>query len=733
MVFAGRLLSQARRIAGLLAVLFALSAQQAIAGAADSHIRAALAVETLQPKPGSTVRVAIQMTPKKGWHGYWQNPGDSGLPATVRWEAPAGIRFSRLQHPAPQLLSVQGIASYVHEGPFALVAEMRVPSALTPGTRFPLVAHLSWIACSDSLCVPERATLTSELSIGDGSPDPQGRHLVSQAAARVPKPLSNATLATTGAGEWLFTIPDQGKLRAGAARIYPDTPAWFAPDAAQRVQRVAGNLHVRVSQLRKGQDESFSGIVSDGKTSFRIAPSLVSLTAADVRQTITSDTALPTDEVTSSSDGLAENWVPVQSDGDNIPPNVQPATAAAARSPTASLLATSVLAAILGGLLLNLMPCVFPILSLKALNLARSGADRKSAHREGLGYAAGSVLTASVLGAVLILLKAAGHEVGWSFQLQSPFVVLLLLLLTSAIALNLAGLFDVRLPAPTVGSLPGHGWMGGFSTGALAALIATPCSGPFMAGALGAALVLPPLAALLVFAGLGFGMALPFLTIAWFPALQRRMPRPGPWMNGLRRLLSLPMFATALALAWILGRQTGVDGMAIGLTVAFLLGVSLWWLGARQAVARPAWPALIPGALALATLVIVGPPTGAAPANQSGDDPLHQAFSERRLAELRKQGTPVFVDFTADWCLTCNVNEQVAIETNATQAAFATAGVVTLTGDWTRGDPEITRFLAKHGRNSIPFYLYYAPDREARLLPQLLTSELLAGLPGKGR
>lgn len=286
--------------------------------------------------------------------------------------------------------------------------------------------------------------------------------------------------------------------------------------------------------------------------------------------------------------------------------------------------------------------------------------------------------------------------------------------------LNLAGLFEVRGPAVS-------GSHGALASGALAAVIATPCSGPFMATALGAALILSPAAALLVFAALGLGLALPYLLLAFVPALRTRLPRPGRWMETLRKILAVPMLLTAVALLWLIGRQSGVDEMGKAVLLVLLLGVSLWWLGVRQRGnrVRPGLP-LIPALAVIAVMLGGAPPRASANASTTADHVL--PFSEARLAELRRRGRPVFVDFTADWCLTCKVNEKLAIDRAETQQAFRKAGIVTVEGDWTNGDPEITRFLSAHGRNSIPFYLYYPPGEEPRVLPQLLTPALLQNL-----
>jgi thiol:disulfide interchange protein len=382
---------------------------------------------------------------------------------------------------------------------------------------------------------------------------------------------------------------------------------------------------------------------------------------------------------------------------------------------------------VLGGLLLNVMPCVFPILSLKALGLARSGEGERAARAEALAYTAGVMLVCVALGAVLLALRAAGSSAGWAFQLQDPRVIGVLLLLVSAIAFNLAGLFELPVPA-----FAGKGGAtGAFMTGALAAFVATPCSGPFMAGAIGAALVLPAAAALTVFAGLGLGIALPFLLIGFVPALRRRMPRPGAWMGRLRRVLAVPMFLTALALAWVLGRQAGIDGMTIGLAAALLLALGLWIGGRRQAAGRRAgWAIALAAVPALAATLLLHP---AAVRAEAGGVPGAEPFSEARLAALRGQGRPVFAYFTADWCLTCKVNEKAAIETATVADAFGKGKVAVLVGDWTDGDPALGRFIEAHNRAGVPLYLWYPKGAATpRVLPQVLTPAMLASLPSGG-
>jgi thiol:disulfide interchange protein len=381
-------------------------------------------------------------------------------------------------------------------------------------------------------------------------------------------------------------------------------------------------------------------------------------------------------------------------------------------------------------LLLNIMPCVFPILSLKALSLAKGGGEEAAVRRDALAYTAGAVLTCVALGALVLALRAGGMAAGWAFQLQDPRVILVLLLLVLAIALNLAGLFE----------LPSLGWgdklsrksgtAGAFWTGGLAAFVATPCTGPFMATALGAALILPPAVALAVFAMLGLGLALPFLLIGFVPALRRRLPKPGPWMATFRRILSVPMFLTALALAWVLGRQAGVEGMTLGLAAALVAGLSLWWLGSSHG-RTPGWARLAPAAIALALVIPVLPNGGTAAAAPSSSL-ASESFSEPKLSATLAQGKPVFAYFTADWCITCKVNEKTVLERPAVAEAFKRNNVAVLVGDWTNGEPEIGRFLEKHGRSGVPLYLYYPASGTPQVLPQLLTISQVVSTIEKG-
>ncbi len=638
------------------------------------HVQMRIVAESDTPAAGTNVGLALVSVPDAGWHGYWQNPGAVGTQPRLDWTLPAGASVGDLRYPVPERLTVAGIMNYVYERPWTILTELRLPAGLAKGSVVPVRLAIDYLVCTREICVPEKAVLSTDLTIGDGAIKPERRAAFDGWRRALPKPLGSPALFQ--AGEPLrLRVPFPATQAIGDPYFFPLTENAIDYDAAQTIRRDGDAIVIETKGT--GKPALIEGVLATGPGqgfAIRATPGVVAAPA-------------------------------------------EPAPVRAA------LLAFA--GALLGGLLLNIMPCVFPILSLKALSLARSGESAVHARAEGVAYTAGAVVTCMALGGILLAIRAAGVAAGWAFQLTDPRVVLLLLVLTGGIALNLAGLFE--LPTPQVGTRNGRG--GAFATGALAAFVATPCTGPFMGAALGSALVLPPVAAMAVFAGLGFGLALPFLLLGFVPALRRRLPKPGAWMDVFRKALSVPMFLTALALAWILGRQAGVDGMALGLSALLLAGLGLWWTGRRQLRGRDRawWPGIAALLLAIgtATLVERAPPAGAAATGIAGAEP----FSEARLAALRAEGKPVFAYFTADWCLTCKVNERAAIETRAVGDAFQKGGVKVLVGDWTDGDPVLGRFIEAHNRAGVPLYLYYAPGKgEAQVLPQVLTAATLTDL-----
>jgi DsbC/DsbD-like thiol-disulfide interchange protein/cytochrome c biogenesis protein CcdA len=657
-------------LASLMLAAWPAQAQLALG---EKAMEVKLVAETPRPAPGSALTVALLMSPRPGWHGYWLNPGDAGVGTRIAWELPAGASAGPIRYPVPERLIIQGLMNYVFEGEHALLVDLKLPPGLAAGTRLPVRARVDYLVCTDKICVPESADIATELAIGDGSGREQGFERYREA---LPRPLGAPARFERVGSMLRLGIPLPAAVAVDEAYFYPATDRALVYSAPQGVSR-NGDWLIVETPAGDGAPERIEGVLSLGE-----------------------------------GQGLSLAAVPGE-----VPAGGTPVSGPEPASVSTGSVLAALLGALVGGLLLNVMPCVFPILSLKALSLARAGGEERAARREALAYAAGAVLACLALGAVLLAVRAGGEAVGWAFQLQDPRVILLLMLLVVAITLNLAGLYEL----PSFGGGAGAR-LGAFGTGALAAFVATPCTGPFMGAALGAALVLPGAAALAVFGGLGLGLALPFLLLGFVPALRRRLPRPGPWMARFRHVLALPMGLTALGLAWILERQVGLPGLAAGLTAATFLAGALWWARRRGWLALA--PAVVAGAAAIAFLPNAASPVEAAPGGRLGAE----RFSEARLAALQAARRPVFVYFTADWCLTCKVNEKAVLDRADVAEALRSQGAAVLVGDWTRGDAAIGRFLEKHGRSGIPLYLWYPAGGEPEVLPQILTAGRMRSL-----
>lgn len=650
------------------------------AAAARPHIAVSLQAESARAIAGRPVALAFVMNPEPGWHGYWLNPGDAGKPIEPEWTLPKGATVGPLRYPVPQTLLISGLMNNVYEGSYAVLTELHVPRGLAPGTRLPIRVHLEWLACTDTICVPEQGDLSLDMVIApDQTGAPENRDRFDGYRMKLPRPLGGEALyAADGAGGLRLSIPYPAAAPLDAPHFFPAYPGSRSYAGVQSFTREGDRLIVTVADLAAPTNGVADGVL-------KIGPDRGLEIAA--RPGVVPE---PSRE---------EGWRGV-------------------------LLALA--GAIMGGLLLNIMPCVFPVLSLKAMSLLRGATSPAAARAEAWAYAAGVMIACMALGGAVIALRAGGASVGWAFQLQSPPVVLLLLALSIAIALELLGLW--RLGVLQIGGSlsTGRGLIGDFWSGVLVAFVATPCTGPFMAGALGAALVLPIAQALAVFAGLGLGIALPFLLLGHFPALRRLLPRPGAWMERVQRWLSLPMGLTAAALVWLLWRQAGMAGLGVGLGVAVGIVLVLWLFGRAQASGTR-----FAGAIALVLLVSITGlgMAGLRLAGENARTTIPNSFSEAALAEARASGQPVFLYFTADWCLSCKVNEAGAIDRAEVRAAFGKAGVRVIVGDWTNGDPVITRFLETHGRSGVPLYLWYPGNgQEPQELPQILTPSLLITL-----
>ncbi|HEY4070195.1 MAG TPA: protein-disulfide reductase DsbD domain-containing protein [Sphingomicrobium sp.] len=616
-------------------------------------------------RPGGEVELAIHMRPVPGWHGYWLNPGDAGLPMDVKWQLPKGFAAGPLLYPVPTRLEVADLMNYVYEQDYAVLVRLKVP-ATARGT-IPIRAEAHWLACTDKICVPEEGELALDLPVGRGTPN---RAEFDAWRQELPQPLASVGHLETRGDKLRVAIPLPASVKIDEPYLFPVRDGFIDYEGRQRFSRSGDMLIAELPRKDKAPTE-FAGVIALGRgrgLEFRAVP------------------------------GPVPEGTPIGGPGWNA-------------------VLWAVLGAIAGGILLNLMPCVFPILALKALHLSRAGGDAAHAKSDALAYSAGTIVGTGALGAALLAIRAVGSEAGWAFQLQDPRTIMLLMLLAVAITANLLGLFEL----PVLGGAARPA--GSFGTGALAAFVATPCAGPFLGAALGTALLLPPAGSVLVFAALGLGLALPFVFVAFVPALRKRLPRPGSWMRRLQRFLAIPMAASAVAALWLLYRQAGSRALLFGLFAAAALAICLYFAGRTQRGGRSQarFAALLAVVVVVAAVGRVPVSPTARVASLSGAEP----WGEARVVSYVRQGKPVFVYFTADWCLSCKVNEATSIDRDEVRDAFRKADVKVLAGDWTNGNPEITRFLESQGRAGVPFYLWYGPGKPPEPLPQILTPAML--------
>lgn len=695
--------------AGLLALALTLCAAVASAGPVRSpHVTTELAAETAGVAPGSTVYAAVILTADNGWHTYWRNPGDAGEATKITWTLPAGWRAGDIVWPTPKRLPVGPIMNYGYEGRVVLAVPIEVPANAPTGQTGALTANVDYLVCAQ-VCVPGSAKVGLALPIVAGTPrtDPAWGQTIENALAAAPKPAGIiARYQRSGSGLRLAVSgPPLAGISPSEVYFYPSDDSLIDQAKPQAVERGPRGLTLTLtpgSAFATAVPAKAAGVLAVDDKAYEIA-------------------ATPGPPPAGAA-GLGP---------------LAPSRAAGLGLPLALVFAFA------GGLILNLMPCVFPILSMKAASLARHGGGG-GARAEGLAFLAGVLITFSLLAGALIAARAAGEAAGWGFQLQSPLNVALLCLVMLGAALNLSGVFEIGASVQGLGSgLATQGrLLGALLTGALAVVVAAPCTAPFMGPALGFALTQPPAAALAVFVVLAIGFAAPYTVLALTPALTRRLPKPGAWMEGMKKLLAFPMYAAAAWLLWVLSQQTGPLGLARLLAAGVTLASCAWLFGVgqrRRANGGGAlWSTLGTAAsLALAIgLVSFGPfePPPAAAAAPTASALPSASYSPAKLAALRAAGTPVLVNFTAAWCVTCQVNERIAFSSSGVAQAMKRAGAVYLVADWTNRDPAIAKALADQGRIGVPLYLYYPPGApQPQVLPQLLTPAILvAAFEGSG-
>jgi thiol:disulfide interchange protein DsbD len=670
----------------LAAAVIPAAAQQSVAPA--PHVQARLVAEQASAAPGGTVTVALEEVIRPGWHTYWVNPGDAGLATQIQWSLPAGWSAGAIQWPTPKRLPVLTLMDYGYEGRVWLLTGIKAPTNARPGDTVTLKADVSWQVCKD-VCIPEEALLTLPVTIGSGAADAGVAQDFADARARLPVtspwPMNYALGRTL---DLYVAAPMLASAHPVSAAFFPLQSGMVANAAIQQMGFAQNGLVMRLMP---------------GDKAARIGGMLTGVL------------------VLKSIDGS------VQALNVSAPPGPVPeASFAAVTADTDMTLWLALAFAFLGGLILNVMPCVLPVLAMKALALANQGAG--GARREGIAYTAGVVLSFLGFGAAILLLRAGGAAIGWGFQLQSPLVVAGFALLIFAVGLNLSGLFEIGAIGIGQDWTRRGGTAGAFFTGVLAVAVAAPCTASFMmAAALGFALTQDAVSALLIFLSLGLGFAAPFLLLALWPGARAGLPRPGAWMLRFRQLMAFPMYGAAAFLVWVMAQQSGPNGMAILLAAGIALALAAWIWSVTRAVAGR-WRGM--GGL-MALLVFTAGLYGftllqpAPPALQVASG--GEKFTEERLDALRAQGRGVFINATADWCITCLVNEEAVLSRDSVRQLFADRHVTYMVADWTRYDPAITKLLNANGRPGVPLYLYYAPNAVAPVvLPQLLSESAIA-------
>jgi thiol:disulfide interchange protein len=702
--------SFAQRLTGVVVLIVLLCAGTASAGESEplltDHLRSRLVTASEAAVPGETLKLGLLLEHDSGWHTYWKNPGDSGLPTRMEFALPEGLVAGEIEWPLPERQPAGGLVNFGYSHTELLPVSVAMPTSIT-AESITITLKASWLIC-ELECIPGSGEYRLELPVARRA-EPSD-HLASfeRAAIRQARVVDVDARYSAEKSGVDIAIPLDGPLAAAFAAgvqgwtLMPATPQILANADPPRFAIEDGQLRVEVarSEFFAAAPERIELLLADGERGYTVFARHAGASASEdtARAASGSSAASSRIDVTSASASQVGLWL-------------------------------ALLLAFAGGLALNLMPCVFPVLSLKALGAIESAHDAAEMRRHGLWYTLGVLASVLLVAGILLALRAGGEAIGWGFQLQEPGFVATMALLLFAMGLSFSGLYEFGGGITGLGQqlTEGGGRRGAFFTGVLACVVASPCTAPFMGTALGAALVLPAHEALLVFAFLALGLAFPMLLLGYVPGLARLLPRPGAWMQTFRELLAFPLYLTVLWLAWVFGRQTGLFALtALGaglIAVAF----ALWLL--RRAQTSPGSAPLLrvfAGIAVLAALALaLGAPREAAESAEHQTGALHEPWTPERLASLRDEGRPVLVNMTADWCITCLANERVALSSPDFAEALAARGVVYLKGDWTRQDASITAYLESFGRSGVPLYVLYPPAGEAVVLPQLLAPGLV--------
>lgn len=662
------------------------------------HVEAELVAEVAGIRPATPFTVGLHLNMDEHWHVYWRNPGDAGLPPRLTWELPEGWQAGEIQWPYPERFEAPPLMSFGYHDEILLPVTITPPPDLVPGTEVTLTARAFWLVCREE-CIPGEADLRLILPVGETASvyDEQWADRFAAVRQKLPVALQDWEVAADIGVDSLtlrLRAPQWWQDSLGSVLFLPYDQKLIDNSSDQTLKRLESGAYEVVVKRSK-----YSTTTPD-----RVAGILI---AEPGWRGPDSERAVEINIASKEASGEAA----ASTGGGNLP--------------------QALLFAFLGGIILNLMPCVLPVLSLKVLSLVKhAGESRSAALGHGLVFTAGVLFSFWLLAAVLLILRAGGEQLGWGFQLQSPGFLVVLSSFMFLFGLNLLGVFEMGGTLTAVGGrAAGRG--GSFLTGVTATIVATPCTAPFMGSALGFSLSQPTATALLIFTALGLGMAAPYLVLAAVPELLRFVPRPGRWMETLKQVMGFLLLATVIWLAWVLSVQAGAQTVIALLAALLVLGIGAWvygrWggpavAGGKRRIAQVTAVALLVGALALGLVgVEVTASTPVTAAEDGSGGIAWEPFSAARVDEATASGEAVFIDFTAAWCLSCKVNERVAFGSAEVQRRFDELGIVPLKADWTTRDDEITRALASYGRNSVPLYVVYGAGDDPLLLPEILT------------